>query len=199
MAQDAPISKTPFASRYGVTGVIQTADASTVGKFKGNIGVFENLRFDSLDNLVFAFGVHENIEVGIQSEIPSHRDPRMNFFFKFRGFDQGHFFGLKSKFFPSTAFGIHSRSAFAVASYDLKFLRLSTGYSFSDYTKGMFFNFSIYPIKYGAVQFEYVENTIGAGLRGVFKGVELSMIYMYNVDDQRLHGRNAFLRLGYNF
>jgi hypothetical protein len=197
--QDSLRIKLKFASIYGTTGAIQTSNARTVGKFKGNVGVFENFKHDSLDVLIFSFGVHENIEVGIQSEIPSNLNPKMNFFFKVRGSEQGNFWGFKSKFLPSTAFGINKNSAFAVASYIIRDIDFSFGYNFSDYSKGMFVNFSYQPLKFVAIQTEYLGNSIGFGLRTQYRGIELSLIYLHTLYEKNNFSQKAYWRIAYNF
>jgi hypothetical protein len=197
--QDSINVRRHFASIYGTTGLIQTSNTNTVGKFNGNIGVFENLSADSLDNLVFCFGVHQNIEVGIQSEIPSQPNPRMNFFFKIKGFKQGDLFGLKSRFFPSTAFGIHRKSAFAVASYAFRLFSFSSGYHFSDLSKGIFANFSFHPSRQGSFQCEFIDNTAGFGVRTYYRGIEFSLVYLHKLKDEKIMKENAYWRIAYNF
>lgn len=188
-----------FASLHGTSGAIQTSDAKTIGKFRGNIGVFENFRSDSLDRITFCFGVHDHIEVGLQSEIPTKADPRMNFFFKVKGNDQGNYFGLKSKFIPATAFGIHRRGAFAVASYQIHKVLVSVGYNFSDDTNGAFANLSYYPVRFIAVQAECLSNVIGVGLRGNYKGIEMSLMYSHPLSTSQFISENRYLRIAYNF
>lgn len=197
--QDSKRQKFNSASFFGTTGAIQTSNTSTVGKFNGNVGVFENFKYDSLDILVFSFGVHKNIEVGIQSDIPSNLNPKMNFFFKVRGSVQGNFWVFKSKFLPSTAFGINKNSAFAVASYEIKDFDFSFGYNFSDYSKGVFVNFSYQPFKLAAIQAEYINSSVGFGLRTQYSGIELSLIYLHTFYDKNIFPQNAYWRIAYNF
>lgn len=197
--QDSTRLKSNFASLFGTTGTIQTPNTRIVGKFNGNIGVFENFGYDSLDNLVFCFGVHKNIEVGIQSDIPSKFNPKINFFFKIKGTEQGNFYGFKSKFIPSTAFGINRNSAFAVASYEIKDVEFSVGYNFSDSRKGMFSNISYQPFKFAAIQAEYVNNHVGLGLRYEYIGIEFSLIYSHSLYYENFLSQKAYWRIAYNF
>lgn len=137
--------------------------------------------------------------MGIQSDIPSLINPEMNFFFKIKGTEQGDFYGFKSKFLPSTAFGINRNSAFAVTSYEIKDIEFSVGYNFSDYSKGLFSNFSYQPFKFAAIQAEYVNNTVGFGLRSEYVGIELSYIYFHSLYDENFISQNAYWRIAYNF
>lgn len=123
----------------------------------------------------------------------------MNFFFKIKGFQQGQLFGLRSDLLPSTAFGIQRNSAFAVASYDFRSIGFSFGYNFSDYTKGMFANFSFHPIQYAAFQCEYLDNSFGIGLRTYYRGVELGVVYLHNLDNEEFIKEHAYWRIAYNF
>jgi hypothetical protein len=197
--QDSTTPKFPFASIYGTTGIIHTPNTSMVGKFNGNIGVFENFRSDSLDQLVFCFGVHPNIEVGIQSEIPTQPNPRMHFFFKIQGFQQGRLFGLRSKYIPSTAFAMQKNGAFAIAGYAFRSINFSGGYGFSDFSQGVFANVSFQPIKYAALQSEYLDDSLGLGLRSQYRGIELSVVYRHGLGDEEFRGHNAYWRIAYNF
>ena len=188
-----------FSSLYGTTGSILTSHAYTVGKFKGNVGVFENFSTDFEDNLIFNFGVHENIEVGIQSEIPTHPDPSMNFLFKIRANEQGSYLGFRKKWIPTTAFGIHRNNAFAVASYDFDFLQWSLGYNFSDDRQGLFSNLNIPIKKIAVVQLEYVDDKLAAGLRCRYKGITSSIIYFHNLKEKSLNNENAYWEVSYHF
>lgn len=188
-----------FNSLYGTTGNILTSNAYTVGKFKGNIGVFENFDTDFEDNLIFNFGVHEKIEIGIQSEIPTHPNPTLNFFFKLRANEQGEYFGLKNKCIPVTAFGINRDNAFAVASYNFKLCQISIGYNFSDDRQSFFTGLNLRIIKEIHLQVEYVDNTFSGGLRIRYKGITAGMVYYHPLDMNTFDDKFAFWEISYNF
>lgn len=149
--------------------------------------------------MIFNFGVHENIEVGIQSEIPTHPDPSMNFLFKIRANEQGSYLGFRKKWIPTTAFGIHRNNAFAVASYDFGFLQWSLGYNFSDDRQGLFSNLNIPIKKIAVVQLEYVDDKLAAGLRCRYKGITSSIIYFHNLKEKSLNNENAYWEVSYHF
>ena len=188
-----------FTSLYGTTGVYTSYDANTIGKLKGSISVFENFKFDSLDQIVFNFGVHEKVEVGIQSGIPAHSFSKLNFFFKFQGTEQGNFLGLKSKFLPATAIGANQYSTFAVASYAIKKLMASVGYHFSDNKQSAFYNISYYPIKFLAVQGEYFKDQLAFTLRIKYRGFVSSLLVAHNVDDSDFSSSKAYWNIAFYF
>jgi hypothetical protein len=82
-----------YPSLFGSTGAVLTPDARTPGRFRGSIGVYENFQTELEDNLLFLSGIHDQLEVGLQSDIPAQADPELNFFFKIRGNSQGSYFG----------------------------------------------------------------------------------------------------------
>ncbi len=188
-----------FNSLYGTTGHILTSNAYTVGKMQGNIGVFENFASDWEDNLIFNIGVHDKIEVGIHSEIPSHPNPKLNFLFKIRANEQGEYFGLKSKFIPATAFGINRHSAFAVLSYQFKIVDVSLGYNFSDDRESLFSNIAIQILPFAQMQLEYVKNFVSAGLRFRYKGITASLLGSYALQDDDFNTELAYWEVAYRF
>jgi hypothetical protein len=192
-------TKIPYASSYGTTGVIDTPNGKTVGRFNGNIGIYENMGNDTLDFCGICFGIHERVEAGLQSDIPSKENPKINFFFKIQGTKQGRIFRLNNIFIPSTAFGINKNSAFAVIGYDIWLFECSIGYNFSDMKQGIFGNISFQPIEYLTLQTEYYNKNIGVGLRTQFLGMELSFIYKYNIRDDIFKKENGWFRIAYNF
>ena len=148
---------------------------------------------------MFNFGVHEKIEVGIQSEIPTHPNPTMNFLFKFRANEQGSYLGLKKKWIPATAFGINRDNAFAVATYDFRLCQVSIGYNFSDNRQSLFSAVNIPIFKIIALQTEYVSNTISAGLRARYKGFTGGIVYSQALDNNNFDNKFAFWEVSYNF
>lgn len=195
--QDTP--NPVLSSIYGTSGAIRTSEAFTRGKFMGDIGVLENLEADTKDRITFCIAIHEHLEVGIRSDIPSKKNAQMNFHFKIRGNDQGNYFGIKKRWIPATAFGINQESAFAVASYRIKRVRFSGGYSFSEGRQGPFSNFTWSPLHFLVLQGEYVQETIGVGVRGIYKGIELSLMHTQPLNTPLELSEYTWLRIGYNW
>lgn len=198
-AQDSSFTKSHFASFYGSTGLIMTPNTRTVGKFNGNIGVFENFHSDSLDQVVFCFGVHPNIEVGIQSGIPTQPNARMSFFFKIKGFEQGRFFGLRPRLFPATAFGLQQNGAFAIAGYGFGPFDISGGLQFQRPGRRSLCQYQLPALQYAALQSEYQNGALGLGLRTQYRGVEFSILYRHHTSNDKPLAQNAWWRLAYNF
>jgi hypothetical protein len=196
-AQDS-LNVIKFISLQGNTGVYNTADATTMGKGKGSIGIFENTSDDSLDRVVFTYGIHEKLEIGIRSGIPAH-DPNLNFHFKFQGTEQGNFFGWKKRFLPATAVGVNRHSTFVVASYAIRKLAASVGYNFSEGKQSAFFNVSYYPVPLITIQGEYYRNHVAGVIRFKYKKIASGFFTSVNPKRSNSSGENMYWYLAFSF
>ena len=187
-----------FPSLHGSTGVFKTTDAFTAGKLKGTISLFENVRYDSLDQLVFNFGVHDQLDVGLQSGIPSH-DPTVNFVFKFRGTNQGNFFGFKHKLLPATAIGFNRQSTYAAASYYLTNWASTIGYHFSDGKQSLFANLSYHHKSGLAIQIEYLKNHFGSAIRFKHRQFTGGIFTAFELDKGRFEASKTYWSIGFDF
>ena len=169
----AQSSHLDYPNMQGTTGAVKTPYATTLPVGYGLLSVQESFITDSLDRVHITYGISDRVEVGLRSDIPALKDPKLSLIVKFNVLEQNSLIqGM-----PAIGLGMNRGQFYLVSTMERKKVAASFGWNKTESIQGFFANTSIELHPNLSFHADISPEGTGAVLRGKWNQFWLSFIF----------------------